>query len=256
MSYLDIHAHFAEEGYEFPRTWEEIRAAGVETVVLAGDTLAHSLWHREFAATHAGAYFTAGVHPSEAAGFSDDTLSALSALAEDEKCIAVGEIGLDYHWDEPSKEVQREAFVKQILLAERAGLPLVIHSRDCAADMLALLTELREHLKNGFLMHCYSHGKEMLNEFASLGAYFSFGGTVCFKNGRRTVESAAACPEERLLTETDSPYLSPFRGEKNSPANIPVIVKRLAEVRGVDEEHIRSAVCRNAEALFYKLAAK
>ena len=229
------------------------RAAGVETVVLAGDTLAHSLWHREFAAAHAGAYFTAGVHPSEAAGFSDDTLSALSALAEDEKCVAVGEIGLDYHWEEPSKEVQRETFVKQILLAERAGLPLVIHSRDCAADMLALLTELREHLKNGFLMHCYSHGAEMLPAFAELGAYFSFGGVACFRNAKKVWESVRACPAERILSETDSPYLSPFRGEKNSPANIPVIVRRLAELRGEREEELMNLIGKNAHTLFPRM---
>ena len=253
MSYLDIHAHFAEEGYEFPRTWEEIRAAGVETVVLAGDTLAHSLWHRDFAAAHAGAYFTAGVHPSEAADFSDDTLSALSALAEDEKCIAVGEIGLDYHYPEPPKEVQREAFVKQILLAERAGLPLVVHSRDCAADMLALLTEMRAHLGHGFLMHCYSHGAQMLPAFAALGAYFSFGGVACFRNAKNVWESVRACPAERILSETDSPYLSPFRGEKNTPANIPVIVRQLAQLRGEREEELQEIIMENAKRIFAKM---
>ncbi len=253
MSYLDIHAHFAEEGYEFPRTWEEIRAAGVETVVLAGDTLAHSLWHRDFAAAHAGAYFTAGVHPSEAADFSEDTLSALSALAEEEKCIAVGEIGLDYHYPEPPKEVQREAFVKQILLAERAGLPLVVHSRDCAADMLALLTEMHAHLGRGFLMHCYSHGAQMLPAFAALGAYFSFGGVACFRNAKNVWESVRACPAERILSETDSPYLSPFRGEKNTPANIPVIVKQLAQLRGEREEELKEIIMENAKRIFAKM---
>ena len=253
MSYLDIHAHFAEEGYEFPRTWEEIRAAGVETVVLAGDTLAHSLWHRDFAAAHAGAYFTAGVHPSEAADFSDDTLSALSALAEDEKCVAVGEIGLDYHYPEPPKEVQREAFVKQILLAERAGLPLVVHSRDCAADMLALLTEMHAHLGRGFLMHCYSHGAQMLPAFAALGAYFSFGGVACFRNAKNGWESVRACPAERILSETDSPYLSPFRGEKNTPANIPVIVRQLAQLRGEREEELKEIIMENAKRIFAKM---
>ena len=253
MSYLDIHAHFAEEGYEFPRTWEEIRAAGVETVVLAGDTLAHSLWHRDFAAAHAGAYFTAGVHPSEAADFSEDTLSALSALAEDEKCIAVGEIGLDYHYPEPPKEVQREAFVKQILLAERAELPLVVHSRDCAADMLALLTEMRAYLGRGFLMHCYSHGAQMLPAFAALGAYFSFGGVACFRNAKNVWESVRACPAGRILSETDSPYLSPFRGEKNTPANIPVIVKQLAQLRGEREEELQEIIMENAKRIFAKM---
>lgn len=253
---IDVHAHFADEGYLFPEEWERIRAAGVSTVILAGDTLAHSLWHKDFAERHAGAFFTAGVHPSELENLPRDWLKELEALARHPKCVGVGEIGLDYHYENTDKEAQRAAFLAQLELADSLALPVQIHSRDCAADMLSLLKEHASLLKHGFLMHCYSHGKGMLNEFASLGAYFSFGGTVCFKNGRRAAESAAFCPEERLLTETDSPYLSPFRGEKNSPANIPVIVKRLSEVRGTDEEQIRSAVRRNAETLFYQLAAR
>lgn len=253
MNYLDLHAHFAEEGYELPAEWERIRAASVQKVVLAGDTLAHSLWHRDFAASHEGAYFTAGVHPSAAETVSDGTLSALSELTRDEKCVAVGEIGLDYHWETPPKEVQRAAFVKQILLAERAGLPVQIHARDCAAEMLALLTEMRAHLGQGFLLHCYSFGAEMLPAFAELGAYFSFGGVCCFKNAKKVWESVRACPKERILSETDSPYLSPFRGEKNTPANIPVIVRRLAELRGEEEEALTKQIERNAYALFPRM---
>lgn len=251
---IDVHAHFAGEGYSFPEEWERIRAAGVSVVILAGDTVAHSAWHKEFAESHEGAYFTAGVHPSELENLSCDRLKEIEALARHPKCVGVGEIGLDYHYENTDKEAQKAAFLAQLELADSLSLPVQLHSRDCAADMLALLKEHASLLKHGFLMHCYSHGKEMMGEFAALGAYFSFGGTVCFKNGRRTVESAAACPEERLLTETDSPYLSPFRGEKNSPANIPVIVRRLAEVRGADEEHIKAVVRRNAETLFHKLA--
>ena len=251
---IDVHAHFAGEGYTFPEEWERIRAAGVSTVILAGDTVAHSAWHKEFAESHEGAYFTAGVHPSELENLSRDRLKEIEALARHPKCVAIGEIGLDYHYENTDKEAQKAAFLAQLELADSLSLPVQLHSRDCAADMLSLLKEHASLLKHGFLMRCYPHGKEMMGEFAALGAYFSFGGTVCFKNGRRVVESAAACPEERLLTETDSPYLSPFRGEKNSPANIPVIVRRLAEVRGADEEHIKAVVRRNAETLFCKLA--
>ena len=250
---IDVHAHFAGEGYAFPEEWERITAAGVKTVILAGDTLAHSAWHKDFAETHEGAYFAAGVHPSELKDLPANWLDELEALCRHEKCVAVGEIGLDYHYDDTDKPVQREAFVAQLVLADRLGLPVQIHSRDCAADMLSILKEHASLLKHGFLMHCYSHGKEMMNDFLALGGYFSFGGTVCFKNGRRVVESASFCPEERLLTETDSPYLSPFRGEKNSPCNIPVILKKLAEVRGTDEEQLEAAVRRNAETLFFKL---
>ncbi len=250
---IDVHAHFAGEGYAFPEEWERITAAGVTTVILAGDTLAHSAWHKDFAERHEGAYFAAGVHPSELKDLPADWLDELETLCRHEKCVAVGEIGLDYHYDDTDKPAQREAFVAQLALADRLGLPVQIHSRDCAADMLSILKEHASLLKHGFLMHCYSHGKEMMNDFLALGGYFSFGGTVCFKNGRRVVESASFCPEDRLLTETDSPYLSPFRGEKNSPCNIPVILKKLAEVRGTDEASLEAAVRRNAETLFFKL---
>lgn len=253
MSYLDIHAHFAEEGYLFPDEWEKIKAAGVETVVLAGDNIKHSAMHRDFCKAHAGAYFCAGVHPSETAGFDGKGKERLKALLSDEKCIAVGEIGLDYHYPDTDKQAQRKAFIDQLLIAEEAELPVQIHARDCAADALALLREMKGCLNKGFLLHCYGFGAEMIDDFLSLGAYFSFGGVVCFKNARKVVESVFACPADRLISETDSPYLSPFRGEKNTPANIPVIVKKMAEIKGMDEEELKNIIQANAERLFPKL---
>lgn len=251
--YLDIHAHFADEGYTFPDEWNAIRSAGVEKVVLAGDTVAHSAAHRKFCAEHVGAYFCAGVHPSETDGFGEREQDALRALCADEKCVAVGEIGLDYHYPDTDKTAQRKAFTAQLELADELALPVQIHSRDCAEDMLAVLREMRGYLKRGFLLHCYSHGREMMDEFLSLGAYFSFGGVACFKNAKKVVGCVAYCPENRILSETDSPYLSPFRGEKNTPANIPVVVRRLAEIRDTSVENLCGAIGRNALALFPKL---
>lgn len=245
---IDVHAHFAEEGYDFPAEWEKIKAAGVNAVVLAGDTLQHSRMHAEFAAAHEGAYFTVGIHP-ESAGKAFEEGEFLS-LARNAKCVAVGEIGLDYHYEGYDKTAQRELFQRQIMLADGLGLPLQIHSRDACADTLAILREHREALRRGFLMHCYSYGQENLDGFLELGAYFSFGGVVCFKNARRAVEAVEACPAERILSETDSPYLSPFRGEKNSPANIPVIVKKLSEIKGIPMAEV---TCENARRLFPKL---
>lgn len=250
---IDVHAHFADEGYEFPEEWHKIRAAGVSAVILAGDTVQHSERHRDFAREHEGAYFCAGVHPSETGDFGEGELRALRAMCADEKCVAVGEIGLDYHYPDADKGAQRSAFIAQIRLAYEAGLPVQIHSRDCAADMLAVLREMKEFLPHGFLLHCYSHGREMMDDFLSLGAYFSFGGVTCFKNAKRIVESAAYCPVDRILSETDSPYLSPFRGEKNTPANIPVIVQKLAEVKNVSVQEIVAAIEENAKRLFPKL---
>ncbi len=250
---IDVHAHFAGEGYEFPAEWEKIRAAGVKTVILASDTPAHAKWHAEFAKTHNGCYFTVGVHPSELENFGRETLETLRAMAADEKCVAVGEIGLDYHYPDPDKRAQRAAFEAQLALAEELSLPVEIHSRDACADTLAILREHRGGTAHGFLMHCYSYGAENLPDFLELGAYFSFGGVVCFKNARRAVESVRACPLDRILSETDSPYLSPFRGEKNSPANIPVIVEKLAEGKGIPLPAMIEAIGANAARLFPKM---
>ena len=250
---IDVHAHFAEEGYSFPAEWERILAAGVTRVILAGDTVAHSEQHRDFALSHAGAYFAAGVHPSELEGFSKDTLAQIALLAREKTCVAIGEIGLDYHYEGYDRGAQQRAFSAQLELAHALSLPVQIHSRDCAADMLAMLREHAALLQHGFLLHCYAHGREMMVDFLALGAYFSFGGTVCFRNARRVVESAAYCPADRLLTETDSPYLSPFRGQKNSPANIPVILARLAGIRQTDVSLLEEQVASNAARLFPKL---
>lgn len=250
---IDVHAHFAGEGYAFPEEWEKIKAAGVTSIILAGDTLEHTRVHAAFCATHEGAYFAAGVHPSELKDFGTQTLSALKTLGRSEKCVAVGEIGLDYHYPDPDKTMQERAFRAQILLAEELSLPVQIHSRDAYFDTVRILNELCDHLKRGFLLHCYSYGAEHIEEFVKLGAYFSFGGVTCFKNAKNVWASVVACPLERILSETDSPYLSPFRGEKNSPANIPVIVKKLAEIKGISFREMQEQIGANAKALFPKL---
>ncbi len=248
---IDVHAHFAEEGYGFPAEWEKIRAAGVKTVILAADTLPHAAWHKAFCEAHEGAFFTVGVHPEFAEEKIDFT--QFYTLAAYPKCVAVGEIGLDYHYGTETKEAQKKLFEAQLEAADELKLPVQIHSRDACADTLDILRAHREWLSHGFVMHCYAYGAENLAAFAELGAYFSFGGTVCFKNARRAVEAAEICPAERLLTETDSPYLSPFRGEKNTPANIPVIVRRLAGIRGENEGALIAQIGKNANTLFKKL---
>lgn len=255
MNYLDIHAHFADEGYSFPEEWERIRAAGVKTVVLAGDTVEHTAMHRDFCAEHEDAYFCAGVHPSVTEGFGADTVRELEKLALDKKCVAIGEIGFDYHYPDTDKPKQREAFLTQLESAFSLKLPVQIHSRDACADTLALLRENRRLLSEGFLLHCYSYSAETMKEILDLGGYFSFGGVSCFKNAGKVHDCVRFCPPDRILSETDSPYLSPFRGEKNSPVNIPVIVKKLAELRGVDEETLAEQIEQNARTLFPRLGA-
>lgn len=250
---IDVHAHFAEEGYSFPEEWERIKAAGVTRVVLASDNVKHAKQHCDFCKNRDGAFFTAGVHPSETDGFGVETLEELETLCKELKCVAIGEIGLDYHYENTDKVKQRKAFEEQLALARKEGLPVQIHSRDACEDTLAILRNCKEYLKNGILLHCYSYGKENLDAFLRFGAYFSFGGVACFKNAKNVFSSIEACPAERILSETDSPYLSPFRGEKNSPANIPVIVARIAELKGIEKEVMAAKIDENAERLFQKL---
>ena len=250
---IDVHAHFAEEGYDFPEEWNKIQSAGVTRVILAGDDVPHTKWHREFCSSHAGAFFTAGVHPSNTDNFSKATVEELRSLTKDEKCVAVGEIGLDYHYEDTDKEKQRKAFESQLALAFDEGMPVQIHSRDACADTLAILKNFEKQLKNGILLHCYSYGRENMDAFLKYGAYFSFGGVACFKNAKKVWESVQACPIDKILSETDSPYLSPFRGEKNSPANIPVIVERLAEIKGMEKAALVAQIELNAERLFPRL---
>ncbi len=250
---IDVHAHFAEEGYVFPDEWRKIKEAGVERVILAGDTVKHSAMHRDFCKEYEGAYFAAGVHPSETDGFCVRTLEELKELTKHKKCVAVGEIGLDYHYGDADKAAQLSAFEAQLALAYEEGLPVQIHSRDACADTLAILKNCEGYLKNGILLHCYSYGRENMDAFLRFGAYFSFGGVVCFKNAKKIWESVEDCPSDKILSETDSPYLSPFRGEKNTPTNIPVIVERLAVIRGVERGEIAAQINKNAERLFPKI---
>ncbi len=245
---IDVHAHFAEEGYEFPAEWDKIKEAGVKAVILAADTLEHAAWHAKFCEEHEGAFFTVGMHPE----FAEREINSAQfcTLAAHKKCVGVGEIGLDYHYGTEGKEAQKKRFEMQIEAADYLDLPVEIHSRDACADTLAILRAHKGQLSHGFVMHCYSYGAENLAAFADLGAYFSFGGVLCFKNARRAAEAAAACPSDRILLETDSPYLSPFRGEKNTPANLPVIEERLACIRGWGRVYTDGATDRNAKSLF------
>ena len=250
---IDVHAHFAEEGYDFPDEWNKILSAGVTRVILAGDDLPHTAWHRDFCGCHTGAFFTAGVHPSNTSDFGKETICQLREFAKHSHCVAIGEIGLDYHYEDTDKEKQRSAFEEQLALAFEVGLPAQIHSRDACADTLAILKNFEKQLQNGVLLHCYSYGKENIDAFLRFDAYFSFGGVACFKNAKRVWESVEACPADKILSETDSPYLSPFRGDKNTPANIPVIVARLAELKDMDKEALALQIEQNAEKLFPRL---
>ena len=230
---------------------------GVGRIVCSAFDLDSSYAAAELAALYENVYFTAGFHPSELDKYQDGDLQRLRLLCQDEKCIAVGEIGLDYHFDDnPPKQTQRELFIQQMQLADELGLPIVVHSRDAAQETLQLLQEHAALLKKGGLMHCYSYSAEMAAEFMALGFKFSFGGPSTFKNAKKVWECVQRIPATHILSETDCPYLTPvpFRGVfPNEPKNVKYVVENMAQLRNEKEEALQTQIWQNAQALFERL---
>ena len=232
------------------------RENGVGLMICSGYDLDSSFVAAEIAEKNENVYFCAGFHPSELDKYKDGDMERLRSLCSHEKCVAVGEIGLDYHFeDNPPKETQKELFLKQLEIADEVGLPVVIHSRDAAQDTLALLQAYPHLLKKGGLMHCYSYSAEMMELFLGLGLSFSFGGPCTFKNANKVQECVRRVPATRLLSETDCPYLTPvpFRGTfPNEPKNVKHVVEQFAALREQETEAIKKQIEENTKTLFFK----
>ncbi len=247
---IDVHAHFAEEGYTFPEEWDKIRAAGVRTVILAGDNAAHSRMHRDFCRDHDGAYFCAGIHPLEANAHGAVSLEPLRELLADERCVALGEIGLDYYWPEnPPKELQKRVFRAQLALAGELDLPAIVHDREAHGDCLDIV---REFPRTRGVFHCFSGSAEMAMELVKLGWMISFTGVLTYKNARKAVEAAQAVPLDRIMIETDSPYMAPVphRGKRNHSGYVGLICQRLAELKGITPDECSRITLENGRRFF------
>ncbi|ADL06826.1 TatD family hydrolase [Thermosediminibacter oceani] len=247
---VDVHAHLDDEAFDGDRDQllEEIKSQGIK-VINAGTDLETSRFSLQLAREYGFVYACVGVHPHEASRVPADYLDALREMARDPKVVAIGEIGLDYHYNFSPGDVQKEVFEEQLSLARELGLPVVVHSREADCDTLEILK------KSGVrksLMHCYSGSPEMAAELAELGFYFSFGGPLTFKNAAKTREVAAGLPRDRVLIETDCPYLTPepFRGKRNDPTRLPYIAAALAQIWRVPVEEVVEITCRNAVSLF------
>ena len=259
--YIDVHCHLTGDEFDDVGGIESVLArakdAGVERIVCSGYDLASSKVAAELASLHSEVYFTAGFHPSELGKYRDGDLEELKNLCRADKCVAVGEIGLDYHFeDNPAPDFQKELFIKQLILADELGLPVVLHSRDAASETLDILIAHASLLSRGGLMHCYSYSPEMAERYEKLGLYFSFGGPITFKNSKKAQESVQRIPAYRILSETDCPYLTPvpFRGSfPNEPKNVVYAVEKLAQLKGVSIEVMRAQIIENAKKLFFKL---
>lgn len=257
MKYIDVHCHPDDENFgDSDGFFARAKSAGVEKVICAGVDLQTSLYASRLAENYDGCYFTAGIHPTETAKAEIDDLEQIYKLARHPMCVAIGEIGLDYHYPDTDKERQKDYFIRQLSMASKLGLPVQIHSRDSAEDMLDLLKTYAPTLKSGILLHCYSHSAEIAAELEKLGCYFSFGGTCTYSGSKKVRKTIAALSSDRIMTETDSPYLPPKSRQgifPNTPESIPEILNSIAAVRGVPPEDMARTVWDNAHALFKKL---
>lgn len=250
---FDTHAHYDDEAFDEDRDaiLTSLSENGIARVVNVGASLASCRRTIELMNEYEYVYGAIGVHPSETAELDDEAFAWLRQQCQLEKCVAVGEIGLDYYWDEPDRELQKEWFRRQLHLAKEIGKPVIIHSRDAAKDTVDLMTE--EHAEEiGGVIHCYSYTKETAEVFLKMGFYFGIGGVLTFKNAKKLKEAVAYIPLDRIVLETDCPYLAPEpnRGKRNSSLNIPYVVKALAELKGVEEETVRQSAWENAHRLY------
>ena len=225
----------------------DARAAGVERLITVGCDVAQSIVYAELAAAHPGVVWsTAGVHPHDAKGGID----GLEAVLAHPSVVAVGECGLDFHYDHSPRDVQRDVFAAQIAMASAAGLPLVVHTREAWPETFDVLAA--EGVPDRVVFHCFTGGPDEARRCLDLGAHLSFSGIVTFPSADDIRAAAALCPADRLLVETDSPYLAPVphRGRTNRPALVPVVGAGVAAARGEDVEAVAEMTWRNAEHVY------
>ncbi len=250
---FDTHAHYDDEAFD-PDRDELLRGLpenGIEKVVNVGASLASCRRTLELMNRYEHVYGALGVHPSETAELDEEALAWLRQQCQVEKCVAVGEIGLDYYWDEPDREVQKKWFVRQLGLARELKKPVIIHSRDAAKDTVDLMKAERAS-EIGGVVHCYSYTTETAKQFLDMGFYFGIGGVLTFQNARKLKEAAAYLPLDHIVLETDCPYLAPVpnRVKRNSSLYIPYVVTALAKLKGVEEDTVRQAAWENAHRLY------
>lgn len=249
--FIDVHAHLNDKKFEnIDDIITNAEQAGVEKIITAGYDITSSIEGLEIANKHTGVFATVGIHPENTDDVEENYLDKLKELCKDKKVVAIGEIGLDYHFRSDNKDLQKKILIEQIALANELNLPVVLHCRDAIGDMMTLLQEHR--LKRESLLHCYSGSIESAREFMKLGFSFSFGGVVTFKNASNVINVISNLPLEKIMIETDCPYMAPvpFRGKMNEPKFIPYIAEKIAEIKSLSIEEIAEKTTKNAEKMF------
>lgn len=256
MNWFDTHAHYNDEAFNEDREEiiKKIYEAGVTNTVVIGYDLEHSKTAVEIANKHDFIYAAVGIHPSDIAVLEEEIdaqISEIEKLAQNKKVVAIGEIGLDYHWEKDKKELQKYAFLEQIKLANKFDLPIAIHSRDAIMDTIEILKgDILPNRKG--ILHCCQLNKDLVNAGLEAGFYISFAGPITFKSSKNAPEIIKMVPEDRILIETDSPYLSPepHRGERNDSSKVIFVAEKIAEIKGKRLEEIADITYENAKRIY------
>lgn len=250
---FETHAHYDDEAFDSDR--EELLSSmqenGIGHIVNVSASLDSLDRTRELMEQYPFVYGAMGLHPDEVGDMNEAVMQKLRDYCRLEKTVAVGEIGLDYYWEKENHETQRYWFERQLELAREEKLPVIIHSRDAAADTLQVMKDCRAG-EIGGVVHCFSYSREMAGEYLKMGLYLGIGGVLTFKNARKLREVVEYAPLDQLLLETDSPYLAPvpYRGKRNSSLNIPLIVQQIAEIKHLSCEEVIEQTEQNAMQLF------
>ena len=249
---FDSHAHY--DSQQFNEDREELllsmKENGVGTILNSGASWDSVTEVVELAHKYPFVYAAVGMHPDEVGDLNEERFEYLKSQCQKEKVVAVGEIGLDYYWDNESHDVQKKWFIRQLELARELDLPVIIHSRDAAADTLEIMKEYGQGLRG--VIHCFSYSIELAREYVKMGFHIGIGGVVTFKNGRKLKEIAAEIPLDRILLETDCPYLAPvpFRGKRNCSIYISYVAEEIANLKGISCEEVIAQTEENAKELF------
>lgn len=246
---FDTHSHYDDEDFDEDREelLGQMMSRGIGGIANMGASLRGVKASQELAERYPFVYAGAGVHPDEVGSLDEEKLRWLYELCEKPKTVAVGEIGLDYHWDVEPREIQKKWFIRQLQMAKDVDLPVNIHSREAAQDTLDIMRA--EHAgTTGGIIHCFSGSVEIAREYVKLGYYIGIGGVVTFKNARVLKEVAAAVPLERIVVETDCPYMAPApnRGKRNTSLYLPLVIREIAGIRGITPEEVEAVTYENA----------
>lgn len=250
---FDTHAHYDDDAFDDDRDTllGEIFSSGICCITDVGASVKSSKSAVALSKKWSQIYAAVGVHPDSTADMTEEDIETLRSLAQEKKVVAIGEIGLDYYWDNSPREVQKKWFERQLALAREVDLPVIIHSREAAKDTMDIMREVAKAGNTG-VIHCYSYAAPMAKEYISMGFFIGIGGVLTFKNARVIKEVASEIPLSSIVLETDSPYLAPvpYRGKRNNSMYLKEVVKQLAQIKQVSEETVITTTLANAKRLY------